>query len=76
MKKVLPDSAEVATVSATTGVNSFHRVPGQPCPEGTPIDYIFVTDDAVTVLVHAIPTDEKALAISDHCPVCVDAKLN
>ena len=76
MKKVLPDSAEVATVSATTGVNSFHRIPGQPCPEGTPIDYIFVTDDAVTVLVHCIPTDEKALAISDHCPVCVDAKLN
>ena len=76
MKKVLPDSAEVATVSATTDVNSFHRVPGQPCPEGTPIDYIFVTDDAVTVLVHCIPTDEAALAISDHCPVCVDAKLN
>ena len=76
MKKVLPDCAEVATVSATTDVNSFHRVPGQPCPEGTPIDYIFVTDDAVTVLVHCIPTDEKALAISDHCPVCVDAKLS
>ena len=76
MKKVLPDSAEIATVSATTDVNSFHRVPGQPCPEGTPIDYIFVTDDAVKVLVHCIPTDEAALAISDHCPVCVDAKLN
>ena len=76
MKKVLPDSAEIATISATAGINSFHRVPGQPCPEGTPIDFIFVTDDAIEVLVHAIPTDEVALAISDHCPVCVDAKLN
>jgi endonuclease/exonuclease/phosphatase family metal-dependent hydrolase len=75
MKKALPDSAEVATVSATTGVNSFHRVPGRPCDEGTPIDFIFVTDDALQVLVHCIPTDETALAISDHCPVYVDAKL-
>ena len=76
MKKVLPDSAEVATVSATRGINSFHRVPGQPCPAGTPIDFIFVTDDAVRVLVHHIAADETALAISDHCPVYVDAKLN
>lgn len=75
MKKVLPDSADVATISSTAGINSFHRVPGQPCPEGTPIDFIFVTDDAVKVLVHSIPTDETALAISDHCPVCVDAEL-
>ena len=76
MKKVLPDSADIATVSATTGVNSFHRVPGQPCPEGTPIDFVFVTDDAVKVLVHCIADDETALAISDHCPVYVDAKIN
>jgi endonuclease/exonuclease/phosphatase family metal-dependent hydrolase len=76
MKKVLPDSADVATVSATTGVNSFHRVPGQPCPEGTPIDFVFVTADAIRVLVHSIPTDETSLAISDHCPVYVDAKIN
>ena len=76
MKKVLPDSADVATVSATTGVNSFHRVPGQPCPEGTPIDFVFVTADAIRVLVHSIPTDETSLAISDHCPVYTDAKLN
>ena len=76
MKKALPDSADIATVSATKGINSFHRVPGRPCDEGTPIDFIFVTDDAVRVLVHAIPSDETALAISDHCPVCVDAKLN
>ena len=76
MKKVLPDSADVATVSATRGINSFHKRPDQPCPEGTPIDFIFVTDDAVKVLVHSIPADETALAISDHCPVFVDAKLN
>ncbi len=75
MKKVLPDSADVATVSATTGINSFHRVPGRPCEEGTPIDFIFVTDDAVRVLVHCIPGDEASIAISDHCPVYVDAKL-
>ena len=75
MKKVLPDSASVATVSATKGINSFHKHPDQPCPEGTPIDFIFVTDDAIEVLVHAIPSDETALAISDHCPVYVDAKL-
>lgn len=76
MKKVLPDSADIATVSATTGINSFHRVPCRPCDEGTPIDFIFVTDDAIEVLIHSIPTDESALAISDHCPVYVDAKLN
>ena len=74
MKKVLPDSADIATVSATTGINSFHGVPGRPCAEGTPIDFIFVTDDAVKVLVHFIPNDETSLAISDHCPVIVDAK--
>ena len=76
MKKVLPDSAEIATVSATTGINSFHRVPGRPCDEGAPIDFIFVTDDAVKVLVHCIADDETAIAISDHCPVYVDAQLN
>ena len=76
MKKVLPDSADVAALSATVGVNSFHRAPGRPCDEGTPIDFIFVTDDAVSVLVHCIPADETAIAISDHCPVYVDAKLN
>lgn len=76
MKKVLADSAEIATVSATTGINSFHRVPGRPCDEGTPIDYVFVTDDAVNVLIHCIPSDEASIAISDHCPVYVDAKLN
>ena len=76
MKKVLPDSADIATVSATTGINSFHGVPARPCAEGTPIDFIFVTADAIRVLVHSIPTDETSLAISDHCPVYTDAKLN
>ena len=76
MKKVLPDSADIATVSATTGINSFHGVPARPCAEGTPIDFIFVTDDAVKVLVHCIPDDEVSIAISDHCPVIVDAELN
>ena len=75
MKKAMPDSADVAALGATRGINSFHRAPGQPCPEGTPIDFIFVTDDAIRVLVHAIPSDETALAISDHCPVYVDAEL-
>ena len=75
MKKVLPDSADVAKISATTGINSFHRVPGRPCDEGTPIDYIFVTDDAAEVLTHNIPSDEAAINMSDHCPVFIDAKL-
>ena len=75
MKKVLPDSADVAILSSTAGINSFHRLPGRPCDEGTPIDFIFVTDDAVKVLVHCIPTDEASVAISDHCPVYVDAKF-
>lgn len=75
MKKVLPDSADVAALSSTAGINSFHGVPGRHCPEGTPIDFIFVTDDAVKVLVHYIPDDETSIAISDHSPVCVDAKF-
>ena len=75
MKQVLPDSADIATISSTAGINSFHRVPGRPCEEGTPIDFIFVTDDAVRVLVHSIPADEASLAISDHCPVFVDAEF-
>ena len=76
MKKVLPDSADIATISATSGIDSFHRVPGRPCDEGLPIDFVFVTDDVVEVLVHCIPTDETALAISDHCPAYADIKLN
>ena len=76
MKKVMSDSADIAELSATIGIDSFHRVPGRPCEEGSPIDFIFVTDDAVKVLVHAIPADETSIAISDHCPVYVDAKLN
>jgi len=75
MKKVLPDSADIATLGSTTGINSFHGVPGRLCPEGTPIDFIFVTDDAVKVLVHCIADDETSLAISDHCPLFVDAKF-
>ena len=76
MKKVLPDSADIATIRATTGIDSFHRVPGRPCDEGLPIDFVFVTDDVVEVLVHCIPTDETALAISDHCPAYADIKWN
>ena len=75
MKKALRDSADIAVISATTGINSFHRLPGRPCDEGMPIDYIFVTEDAVEILTHNIPCDETAIAISDHCPVFVDAKL-
>ena len=76
MKKAMPDSAEISVGGATTGIDSFHYVPGRPCKEGQPIDFVFVTDDVVKVLTHCIPTDETALAISDHCPVYVDAKLN
>jgi endonuclease/exonuclease/phosphatase family metal-dependent hydrolase len=76
MKKAMPDSAEISVGGATVGIDSFHRVPGRPCDEGQPIDFVFVTDDVIKVLVHCIPTDETALAISDHCPVYVDAQLN
>lgn len=75
MKKTLPDSADIATGGATVGINSYHGAPCRPCAAGNPIDFIFVTDDAVEVLVHNIPHDEPALAISDHCPAIVDAKL-
>lgn len=74
MAKVLPDSASVATVSHTDGFNSFHKAPGQVCPPGEPIDFVFVSDDVLEVLTHNVPCDEAALAISDHCPVYVDAK--
>ncbi len=75
MKKTLPDSADIATGGATVGINSYHGAPGRPCPAGNPIDFIFVTDDTVEVLVHNIPHDETALAISDHCPTYIDANL-
>lgn len=75
MKQHLPDSADVATISRTGGFNSYHKAPGQPCPDGSPIDFVFVTDDVVEVLTHNVPNDETALAISDHCPVYIDAKL-
>lgn len=75
MEKQLPDSASVATISHTDGFNSYHKAPNQACEDGSPIDFIFVTDDVVEVLTHNVPNDEPALAISDHCPVYVDAKL-
>ncbi len=75
MTAQLPDSAAVATVSHTDGFNSYHKAPGNPCPDGSPIDFIFVTDDVIEVLTHNVPNDEAALAISDHCPVYIDVKL-
>lgn len=75
MKQALPDSADIASLSATVGIDSFHRAPCNPCAAGTPIDFIFVTDDSVSVLTHCIPEDEASIAISDHCPVYVDAKF-
>ena len=74
MKQSMADSAEAAVVSHTEGFNSYHKAPNQPCAAGLPIDFIFVTDDVVEVLTHHIPADEAALAISDHCPVYLDAK--
>lgn len=74
MKKVLRDSADIAALESTTGIKSFHLKPNLPCPEGLPIDFIFVTEDAAEVLTHIIPSDEATLAISDHCPVYIDVK--
>ena len=75
MKQAMTDAADIAILGATEGINSFHGQPGRPSPVGTPIDFIFVTDDVVKIHLHQIPHDEKASAISDHCPVCVDASL-
>lgn len=74
MRSYMSDSADVATVSATNNICSFHSAPGRSCPERSPIDFIFVTD-SVEVLTHTIPTDERTLAISDHCPIIVDAVI-
>ncbi|MBQ8397928.1 MAG: hypothetical protein IJX53_07030 [Clostridia bacterium] len=75
MKKSLPDSADLATVSKTKGINSFHNDPGQSTASGLPIDFVFVTDDVVEVRTHYIDNTKKGVAISDHCPVYIDVKL-
>lgn len=74
MRLHMSDSADVAAVSSTHNVCSYHGAPGRGCVEGSPIDFIFVTEN-VKILTHTIPTDEKALAISDHCPVIVGAEI-
>ena len=77
MKQHMHDSADVATLSNEKNVCSYHGRPGTPCRlEGCgPIDFIFV-NDTVKVLTHNVPHDEAAIAISDHCPVYIDATLN
>lgn len=75
VKMFLRDSAEIATLSAVRTVNSYHGVPGRPCGEGGAIDFVFVSDDAIEVLTHNVPHDERAIAISDHCPVYADVRL-
>lgn len=75
MKKSLPDSADVATVSKSKGYNSYHNDPGAATASGLPIDFVFVTDDVVEVRTHYIDNTEKGLALSDHCPVYIDVKL-
>ena len=63
---------DLATVSRTTGINSYHNDPGK-YPTGTSaIDHIFVTDRTVKVLRHEIILTEDGVACSDHCPVFAD----
>ena len=77
MKQHMHDSADVATLGNEKNVCSYHGRPGTPCrlEGGGPIDFIFV-NDTVKVLTHNVPHDEAAIAISDHCPVYIDATLN
>ena len=74
MKKSMPDSCDIATISSDKDVSTFHPV-GRLGRDGELMDFVFVTDDSIEVLVHHIANDETALAISDHCPVYADAKL-
>lgn len=63
---------DLATVSRTTGINSYHGDPGK-YPTGTSaIDHIFVTDKTVKVFRHEIILTEDGVACSDHCPVFAD----
>jgi endonuclease/exonuclease/phosphatase family metal-dependent hydrolase len=74
MKKSMPESADVATVSADRNVTTFHPV-GRLGREGEIMDFIFVTDDSIEVLVHTVDTAKNALDIADHSPIIADVVL-
>lgn len=72
LEDVYNDSMNVATVSKTTGMASYHSKPGQVPKAGMPIDFIFVDSALINVYRHLIPTDSATANISDHAPVITD----
>ncbi len=72
LEDVFDDSMNVATVSSSTNIGSYHNSPGASATSKTPIDFIFVDSSTVNVYTHKILTDNSSLQISDHSPVVVD----
>ena len=65
-REELGNCIDLATVSKTTGIRSWHDL-GKTPPSGNPIDHIFVTKDTVHVYTHYLNTSTDALKSSDHC---------
>ena len=70
--KTMVNCLDAATVSRTSGINSYHKSVGKAPEAGSPIDNIFVTGDTVKVYTHEIVSSDKAVNSSDHCPVVAD----
>ena len=62
----LGNCIDLATVSKTTGIRSWHDL-GKAPPAGNSIDHMFVTKDTVHVYTHYLNTSTDALKSSDHC---------
>lgn len=62
----LGNCIDLATVSKTTGIRSWHDL-GKAPPAGNSIDHMFVTKDTVQVYTHFLNATPDALKSSDHC---------
>ena len=65
-REELGNCIDLATVSKTTGIRSWHDL-GKAPPAGNSIDHMFVTKDTVHVYTHYLNTSTDALKSSDHC---------
>lgn len=72
LEDVFDDAMNVATVSSSKNIGSFHKEPGLSPTATNPIDFIFLDSSTVNVYTHKILTDNSSLKISDHSPVVVD----